>query len=141
VPSFTHGVAVAVGPAFTVVQHSLVFHGKDSRSCSRGRGELQVPKCAGKQDLSSSESFFSFFLWLVAFVFVDSEKALLLTGYGTLCLPSLSLQSSFFKIVNHCWAIGISTVCHLAPCPKACICDLLFNTLFRFCPFQASVVT
>jgi hypothetical protein len=31
----------------------------------------------------SCESFFPFFLYFVAPLFVDSERALLLTGYGT----------------------------------------------------------
>jgi hypothetical protein len=81
-------------------------------------GSSKFP-CVGKQDLSSSvpskgtwshvvnsvggfrvlicESFFLFFLWLVASLFVDSERAVLLTGYGTLCFPSGYLQSSFSR--------------------------------------------
>jgi hypothetical protein len=33
------------------------------------------------------ESFFPFFLWLVASLFVDLEKVLFLTGCGTLWVP------------------------------------------------------
>jgi hypothetical protein len=63
--------------------------------------EFQVPVCTRQWDLSPGKGawsntvtsgagncrlFFSFFLWLV-YLFADSERALLLTGYGTLWLP------------------------------------------------------
>jgi hypothetical protein len=56
----------------------------------------------------------SFFLCLVASLFADSERALLLTGYGTLWVPFEILLSSFFRVVSHHWDIGISIICHFA---------------------------
>jgi hypothetical protein len=75
---------------------------------------LGVPVCAWEQDLplrngawncvatlgegdqESCKLFFSFFLQLVVSVFVDSERALFLTGYGThgYCLVSSELPFS-----------------------------------------------
>jgi hypothetical protein len=72
-----------------------------------GSVELQISVCARKRDLLPStekwslelvvtsgvgralgvlsyKSFFPFFPWLVASLFVDSERGLLLAGYGTL---------------------------------------------------------
>jgi hypothetical protein len=63
----------------------------------------------------SCKLFFPFFLWLVASLFVDSEKALLLTGYGTPWVPfGGPLIFLFFRVVSCCWAIRMATICHLA---------------------------
>jgi hypothetical protein len=49
----------------------------ESQGNFRGRGS----------GVLSCELFFLFFPWLIASLFVDSERVLLLTGYGTLwCL-------------------------------------------------------
>jgi hypothetical protein len=60
--------------------------------------ELRVHMCAGKQDIlgSTEEWSFvehlwvgtwkSFFPWLVASLFMDLERALLLTGYKPMCV-------------------------------------------------------
>jgi hypothetical protein len=86
-----------------------------------GSMELQVAECARKQDLPPSaewwslelcgdfsgrgsgvlscESFFPFFPWLVASLVVNSDRDLLLAGYGTPWVPFGFFWSSFFKIV------------------------------------------
>jgi hypothetical protein len=46
----------------------------------------------------SCELFFPVFLWLVISLFVDSETALFLTGYGILWVPFGVLYSSFFGV-------------------------------------------
>jgi hypothetical protein len=48
------------------------------------------------------------------FSICDLERALLLAGHRTLWMPFGVLQSFFFRVVSCCWAIGISTICHLA---------------------------
>jgi hypothetical protein len=55
VTSVTCGAEGTLGPAYTGAPVSLVFQDKGSRSCSGGNMELQVPVCAGKQDLLPSE--------------------------------------------------------------------------------------
>jgi hypothetical protein len=51
VPSVTHGTVGDLGPAFGGPPVSLVFQGAGSRSCTGESTELQIPLCAGKQDL------------------------------------------------------------------------------------------
>jgi hypothetical protein len=69
-------------------------------------------RCGGSGVLRC-KLFFPLFLWLVAFVFMDSERALLLSGYGILWVsfgfPDLP------SVVSHCWGSGMSTICLLAP--------------------------
>jgi hypothetical protein len=99
-----HVAAGAVGPAYKGAPVFLVFQGEGSRSYIRGSMEIQVSVCARKWDLLPSygawsgaatsgwgesgvlscKSFFPFFLWLVASLFVDLERTLLLAGYVTL---------------------------------------------------------
>jgi hypothetical protein len=69
---------------------------------------------AGGSVVFSCTSFFTFFTWLVAPVFVDLEGALVLTGYGTPLVSFGVPQSSFFRIISHHWGLWMSTIRHLA---------------------------
>jgi hypothetical protein len=133
-----HGAVGAMGPTYTGVLVSLAFQGEGSRSCSRGWGVgiwsskfLCVLGSRTYQQVPSNgawshrwlqghgircvelQVFFSFFPWLVASLFMDSERVLLLTVYGTPWVPFGIFWSSFFRVVNHCWAVGMSTIHHL----------------------------
>jgi hypothetical protein len=72
---------VCLGAGLTTEEWSLELCGN-----FRGRGS----------GVLSCKLFFSFFLQLVVSVFVDSERALFLTGYGThgYCLVSSELPFS-----------------------------------------------
>jgi hypothetical protein len=54
-------------------------------------------RCGGTGVLSCN------FLLVVVFLFVDSERALLVTGYGTPWVLFGVPRSSFFKVVNRHW--------------------------------------
>jgi hypothetical protein len=41
------------------------------------------------------------------------EMALLLPSYGTLWVSFGVTRAFFFRVVSHCWALGMSTSCHL----------------------------
>jgi hypothetical protein len=64
--------------------------------------------------LLSCELFFPLFLWLVASLIADSERALRLTGNWIHWVPFGFLWSPSFRIVSHHWAIGMSIISHLA---------------------------
>jgi hypothetical protein len=67
------------------------YNGAWSSVETSGAGELGVLSC---------KSFFPFFPWLVASLFVDLERALFLAGYGTPSVPFGVPSSSFFRVVS-----------------------------------------